>query len=185
MSIIQEALKKPKNILPPAGSNDVLISPKGKEANEVFLTKKGKGINSLLNMRLRNRTIALFFYILAGVLFIMYIFALFRSPAAPSPGPSYSAIHRNGVKRSAPVVRPVTDNPSSQAATSINVFKARFRFPDFVLNGIMQLVDGPRAIINNVIVGIGDVIGGATVEKINKNNVVLKMNESVITLKMK
>lgn len=55
----------------------------------------------------------------------------------------------------------------------------------FALNGIMELVDGPRAIINNVIVASGDVIGGAKVMKIDKNRVVLQKEDSEFTLVMK
>jgi len=57
-------------------------------------------------------------------------------------------------------------------------------FPNFVLNGIMELVDGPRAIVNNVIVAMGDVIGGATVKKIDKDRVILQKENSVVTLGM-
>jgi hypothetical protein len=52
----------------------------------------------------------------------------------------------------------------------------------FVLNGIMQLVDGPRAIINDIIVGEGETISGAKVEKIKKDGVLLKYNDSEVAL---
>jgi hypothetical protein len=57
--------------------------------------------------------------------------------------------------------------------------------PDFVLNGIMELSDGPRAVINNLIVGLGDTVEGATVSSISKKNVVLKQNESEINLDLR
>jgi len=54
----------------------------------------------------------------------------------------------------------------------------------FILDGIMYIADRPRAIINNIIVGEGEAVDGANVEKINKDNVVLKYNESEVTLKL-
>jgi len=57
--------------------------------------------------------------------------------------------------------------------------------PRFILNGVMQLVDGPRAIINNVIVGIGDVVDGAKVENIEKDGVTLKTIDRQIKVEMK
>lgn len=54
----------------------------------------------------------------------------------------------------------------------------------FILDGIMYIADRPRAIINNIIVGEGEIVDGATVGKINKNNVVLNHNESEVTLKL-
>lgn len=52
----------------------------------------------------------------------------------------------------------------------------------FVLNGIMYLVDGPRAIINDIIVGEGETVDGAKVEKIKKDQVLLKYNDSEVAL---
>jgi len=54
----------------------------------------------------------------------------------------------------------------------------------FVLDGIMYIADSPRAIINNIIVGEGETVSGANVEKIKKDSVVLKYNESEVTLKL-
>lgn len=171
MSIIQEALKKPKNASDPTLDNGEAASPKEKK--------------TFLGKRLRNKSIALFFYALSGAFFVIYMFTLFLTPAVPGSGTGHSAKPGSGAKRPAPVVRPLTGKAPVQAPASAKGFITRSRFPDFVLNGIMQLVDSPRAIVNNVIVGIGDAIGGATVEKINKDNVVLKTSESEITLKMR
>jgi type II secretory pathway component PulC len=52
----------------------------------------------------------------------------------------------------------------------------------FVLNGIMFLVDGPRAIINDIMVGEGETVGGAKVAKIKKDKVVLEYKESEVYL---
>ena len=57
--------------------------------------------------------------------------------------------------------------------------------PQFILNGIMYLNDGPQAIINNSTVSEGEMTGGAKVMRINKNNVVLNFNDLEITLSLK
>jgi len=55
----------------------------------------------------------------------------------------------------------------------------------FILNGIMYLNTGSRAIINNSVVMEGDTISGAKIMRINKRNVVLNFNNLEITLSLK
>jgi hypothetical protein len=57
--------------------------------------------------------------------------------------------------------------------------------PEFVLNGIMYLEGSPRAIINDVMVEVGDTVGGASVVKIEKKNVLLQYNDADIVLDLK
>lgn len=57
--------------------------------------------------------------------------------------------------------------------------------PEFALNGIMYLEGSPRAIINDSMVGIGDVVSGAKVIKIEKRYVVLQYRGSEISLDLK
>ena len=59
------------------------------------------------------------------------------------------------------------------------------RHTGLVLNGIMYLDEGPRAIINNSIVTEGDNIDGAVVRKINRKSVVLSSGGSEFTLNLK
>lgn len=58
-------------------------------------------------------------------------------------------------------------------------------YPEFELNGIMYLEGGPRAIINDSMVEIGDVVNGAKVIKIEKRGVALQYNDTEIALKLK
>lgn len=53
---------------------------------------------------------------------------------------------------------------------------------NFVLNGIMYLVDGPRALINDIMVGEGETVSGAKVVKIKKDGVILNYNNSEVDL---
>jgi len=52
------------------------------------------------------------------------------------------------------------------------------------LDGIIYNATAPLAIINNRTVGVGDVIGGATVVKIDKTKVTLDHNGSSVTLRV-
>lgn len=57
--------------------------------------------------------------------------------------------------------------------------------PKLVLNGIMYLEEGPRAIVNNAMVEVGDFVSGAKVVRIDRKNVVLVYNDVEITLTLK
>ena len=57
--------------------------------------------------------------------------------------------------------------------------------PNLVLNGIMYLEEGPRAIVNNVMVEVGEYASGARVVRISKKSVVLVYNDVEITLNLK
>lgn len=48
---------------------------------------------------------------------------------------------------------------------------------NFILSGVMRLLDGPRAIINGVVVGVGDTVGGGKVRKISEKHVVIDLND--------
>jgi len=63
--------------------------------------------------------------------------------------------------------------------------RKNFLFRGFVLSGIMQLVDGPRAVVNDVIVAVGDVVNGAVVQKINKEGRYTEGRNAEIRLDMK
>ncbi len=56
--------------------------------------------------------------------------------------------------------------------------------PGFALSGIIADSEKPQAIINDVIVGEGDEVGGAKVIKINKKTVELSLGEEKIILKL-
>jgi hypothetical protein len=69
------------------------------------------------------------------------------------------------------------------AATSKTDYAASA--PPLVLNGIMYLEEGPRAIINNAIVETGDSVSGANVVRIDRKKVILVYNDVEITLNLK
>ena len=57
--------------------------------------------------------------------------------------------------------------------------------PKLILNGIMYIETGPRAIINGNTVEVGDSVSGAEVRRINRDNVVLTFNDAEITIDLK
>lgn len=57
--------------------------------------------------------------------------------------------------------------------------------PSLILNGIMYLEEGPRAIINNSIVSEGDIVSGARVKNISKKSVTLESRDAEIKLILK
>lgn len=56
--------------------------------------------------------------------------------------------------------------------------------PEFIFSGVMFLEDGPRAIINGSVLEEGDTIGGARVERIEREKVFLKYKNEEITLNL-
>ncbi len=65
------------------------------------------------------------------------------------------------------------------------IIETNLKHPDLSLNGIMYLEDGPRAIINNSIVEVGNTVAGATVTRIDRKSVALESNGVEITLNLK
>ncbi|MCX5686037.1 MAG: hypothetical protein NTW09_01010 [Candidatus Omnitrophica bacterium] len=161
MSIVQEAMKKAQNIRYP----EIGRSPS----------------RNTLGNSLGRVALLIIFIVLLGATIKQVSFSSGKS-GAKTGSPIVEAIY----KPISSIDMKTNDSPIAETYTnSAAGWKvAKERFPDFVLNGIMELVDGPRAIVNNVIVATGDIIGGATVRKIDKDRVVLQKEDSVITLGM-
>jgi hypothetical protein len=95
-------------------------------------------------------------------------------PPAPKPEPQGSK-----ETAAAPSPAPVSAPPKAlRRATEA-------QYPQFALNGIMYLNDRPQAIINGFTLEEGDTISGATVVRIEKNSVILHMNDVEIMLTLK
>jgi type II secretory pathway component PulC len=76
--------------------------------------------------------------------------------------------------------------PESTPVKSENTLAARLgapQPPDLILNGIMYIREKPRAIINGNVVEVGESVGGAKVNAINEDRVLLNYNGVEITLK--
>jgi len=91
-------------------------------------------------------------------------------PALPSVIFQQSQQPHSHTAAGAPSVQPEEKKPAS---------------PEFVLNGIMYLEGNPRAIINDVMVEVGDMVVGARVLKIEKKSVLLQYDDAEINLDLK
>lgn len=99
------------------------------------------------------------------------------SPAVQAEEPASSPPRQEAIYKT------IEQSPAAAAGQAASV--VRSAPPDLLLNGIMYLEAGPRAIINNAIVGVGDMVSGATVTAINKKSVILAYNNVEITLNLK
>lgn len=162
MSIIQEALKK-------IGSPDKKAADEHKKpAIPVEGVKKHEPAVETPGPKYVYYVItALLVIILAGI-----VMKVSGSPSAPSPSAPASVI-----KKMEPILPKI-----ERREETVQPRRRKSDIGGFVLNGIMYLVDGPRAIINDIIVGEGETVNGAKVEKIGKDNVLLKYKDSEVDL---
>ena len=165
MSIIQEALKKVDNSSHKPDPEPILAQTEFKNENKNIRGKK----------KTFGASFVLLLVFLALIFFGVKQFADMSSKTNPTYSPAYESIYKPIAKAEA----------SADASTSPTIAaKRKAGFQDFILTGVVELINGPRAIVNNVIVGVGDVINGATVQKIDKEGVVLKKRDSEIRLGM-
>ena len=161
MSIIQEALRKAGK--PDAGPEET-HDKKTVHPPEI---KKTEPDNKSLEPKF-------IYYTMAGFLFLL----LFGIIIVISRSSQSAVIPAAPAKSTKSVILPKIERREETPKSS----RKRESIAGFVLNGIMQLVDGPRAIINDIIVGEGEIIGGAKVEKIKKDGVILNYNDSEVAL---
>jgi type II secretory pathway component PulC len=174
MSIIQEALKKAQGYI--EAKKDSQLPQKERETGySIKHAKRAKIILSLVS-------IVLLILVVGQMLFVRKTTTDFKGSIASRQEVTYKKLDAAmDIKPAA--VSPV-EGPSS-AAKPIEYFTLKPNPPELILNGIMYLPECPQAIINNVVVTVGDIIKGAVVRKINKNNVVLDYNNVEITLDLK
>ncbi|MCM8761506.1 MAG: hypothetical protein NC938_01080 [Candidatus Omnitrophica bacterium] len=193
MSIIQEALKKAQEdtII---SVQKVLMQPRedaqaqsvGRaKPNDARLSPASAKIGRLVGRPKKVAIITVVILLLFAVASLTFF--LFRQLLEEKGGVGINAslvaqeVHYRSLSNSYPgeeatgILRPASQKEAVYAA----------RAPRLELNGIMYLEEGPRALVNNSIVQVGDVISGAKVTKINKNSVVLIYSDIEITLNLK
>jgi len=160
MSIIQEALKKAGNAeqKPEVRHEEKPVPPK--EIPRPVIVKKSVESKYV-------------YYAMTGLLLVL-LFGIIMIVSRSSQ----SAVTPVQVKKVETVILPKIERREELAPSR----RKKESIGGFVLNGIMQLVDGPRAIINDIIVGEGETIGGAKVTKIKKDSVILNYNDSEVDL---
>jgi len=174
MSIIQEALKKiDEDSKKPEIAAIEAVRPAPAKQEQPVKVRSTHYIDSAQNQGVR-----MVYFVSIAVLAAILIGILIMAFQANAP----HVKHKNAA---APVLLPklepvpqVRENRPAQNHGNIGDLGG------FILDGIMYIADRPRAIINNIIVGEGESVDGANVEEINKDNVVLKYNESEVTLKL-
>ena len=182
MSIIQEALKKAQadqgasasRPLPPRHKEGVTVPPSATGAPSAKKPVAPKKVLAVVPVVLLVAAIALVSY------FLWPRVADRARPGAAVPDPaqevSYRPLPGSVAQDTALAGEPeAADRKTDYAGTT----------PTLILNGIMYLEEGPRAIINNAIVETGDSVGGARVERIERKKVILIYNDVEITLNLK
>jgi hypothetical protein len=156
MSIIQEALKKAQSDAKP-GLQEIVKAP---------AAKKAPAADKRMLMAIILLALMAFAVFSAGKLLSKAGDRTDRTSAANSQEVGYR-----------PIIKKQASAPSGALKTPES--------PRLVLNGIMYLEEGPRAIINNFIVGLGDSVSGAKIAKITHQNVILEYENVEITLSLK
>lgn len=192
MSIIQEALKK----VEPVDSVRTVKDARAEKASspDVIPAKAEQPVPVKRRAAIANSPSKIPVFIVGVIALALTgtgIFYILKRPAPSVPAPAVKpleepASHQDTIYKT--IEQSVTGDPGAAVAKDIASSPpsiVRAEPPDLVLNGIMYLETGPRAIINNAIVSEGDMINGATVSSINRKNVILKFNNLEITLNLK
>lgn len=172
MSIIQEALKKvERKVAPEAGLPQKVAGPRQTE-----ITPQHKatpfGIKPVI--------LAVFIIV---VIFTVWQFSLgdrAKSKNAAKADSVATAPHQEITYK--PIVEKKAEPAEVRTDVVANLKKQE---PKFILNGIMYLEDGPQAIINDALVREGDIVNSAKVARINRNSVVLNLDDVEMTLILK
>lgn len=194
MSIIQEALKKiePADNIGPGMENtpaEQVFPNEVRRPEPVPAHRPRRTAVQLRPQKLPRITIIIAISVFLLCLFGIGLFLISHKTPAKSP---YSDSQKTDVSETPKAayqdtiyktIDGVDANKDGTASSPDSV--VRTEPPDLVLNGIMYLETGARAIINNNIVREGDMVGGATVTFINKKSVILKYNNVEITLNLK
>lgn len=159
MSIIQEALKKAQSDIKPA-ARETAKAPVA-----------GKASSAVKRLPLADKKA-----LMAVMLLALMAFAVFSAGRFLRKTDHGTSAADSQVVSYKPLIGSQSENPAALKTPES---------PKLVLNGIMYLEDGPRAIINNLIVGLGDTVSAAKITAINRQSVVLEYENVEITLSLK
>lgn len=184
MSIIQEALKKVggvaiEDVGNKASAKDAIIYEPFVAERPIVITKK----RSTVKIK-KERSLVLPLVILLLITLIFYVKQSYGKrkvlPSAKNQIVNAGVLPTNGYPF---VVRGRSSEPLSLENLH-NRIASFSNSSNLVLNGIMYLEGGPRAIINNSVVSEGDNIGRASVLKIDRKSVTLKIGKEKLSLKI-
>lgn len=185
MSIIQEALKKAQNYI-----DNQKSSQKERAEEDIHAEKETpqQRIAATSKKSFKSTPLLLIVFIIlaafAAKQFLLPLKANLENRVKTGSGDTIS--HQDITYKPIVPIETVVPEPYINPTTpSVEVRKRVTATPEFVLNGIMYLNDGPQAVINGYRVDEGDMINGAKVVRINKNNVVLNFDDLEVTLNLK
>jgi hypothetical protein len=164
VSIIQEALKKVGNSDSREPGNPPALPASGPAADKI----RGAALTQ------KNAPGARIVYYAATGLFLLLLAGIVVRVSYLPARAQNAAVAPRKIEPMLPTIERREEPPAPK--------RAKENIGGFVLNGIMYLVDGPRAIINDIIVGEGETVGGAKVSKIKKDQVILDYNDSEVEL---
>jgi len=194
MSIIQEALKKAGGGMKGAqpelpsvaqGLAEEAHQPSGPKTRQSDVTKKAPGA------RHDPKAVAMLLLLLAVTVFLT-AGELFNKKGAAVKPPAPAVVTPTAQKLpdltavQEASYRPVLPSIVFQKQEEKGKEKEKLPpAPEFTLNGIMYLEEGPRAIVNDAMVELGDTVNGATVVKIDRRSVMLRRDDGEVTLNLK
>lgn len=187
MSIIQEALKKAQSDVKPPAPSPAEIPQVEKPLRSGSIPAAKPAAQKIGTSLARNKHTPMIALSLVVIVFAIPVAGrLLSLTGGRSNRASGTNVQEISYK---PIVADEAKNPNpmagqNQPSISAGILKLSDR-PDLVLNGIMYLEEGPRAIINNFIVAPGDLVSGAKVTKISRKNVILEYRDVEITLSLK
>lgn len=184
MSIIQEALKKADQHIKDHGKAVQPAEPTRSQAVAPAPSEQTSQSSPAARRDPKAVVILLVVLIATALLAASHLFPRKNIPAKSSDGGLASKSEELPALPSA-----IFQQPKSSAAAGASPAQEQEEKkpapPEFVLNGIMYLEGNPRAIINDVMVEAGDIVGGARVVKIEKKSVLLQHNGAEISLDLK
>lgn len=183
MSIIQEALKKAEiKVETPTIRERSVPTPRMIKEVEFTSTPAAKKIPRKHPFNIWPVSVLLIIALLSGVIY--YAAPLINNGAKNTPKTDLHTMQEvNGrVLRQAanPEVPPVGQGQ----IISSDKESAASDYPALALNGIMYREEGARALVNNLVVEEGDIVGGAKVQKISQKNVVFVYNGTEIKISL-
>ena len=142
--------------------------------------------------------VAPFIGLIALVVVLAALYLIFRKPAAPQaiqiPQPMPALSHQEVILKPPEAPKQAAASQTSAvvpapeqliAPETVRDGRDSRPMPSLVLNGIMYSGQKRYAIINNGMVLEGESVGGAKVERIEKNEVLLKFDSREIILRLK
>lgn len=185
MSIIQEALKKvqvdharKRPATPKAGHGNRPPAHKDDGLAKLFR----KGFRSVPRRVIIAYSITILFISSTVMIFIgTKLYVLYRKNADNA---KLSVPFVRAPKRIPGVNFTSKNAPANPAQKTVTAETEETHPPDFILNGVMYVEGTPQAIINGHILQVGDSMSGATVLSIDKDYVLLNINDSKVKLKL-